>query len=693
MGILGQLSPDAAGVAHLTLAIGVGPLGSIVGNELERLLSQADQGARLAVRVSSAESDPSPRAAAQQLLSSKNMDQLEQAGRQIPSRRVGQALRLHLVLVLDLSDSDALAHTKRVLSDLEGLDIQRSLVGVLTGLPKEDEILSHSAITEFGWDWVLPVPSQSAVAGVHSGVDIALSLARTILLLITSSRDGFGEPFLPPPSSIPEGGGILHVGASFLDGASEDLVECVAKPIAGRLLALQFDQPRPHEPAASLDDEQRTKSLDQLNLERLAHRLLSGTPFRLEAESGQPWRVILPPGILSTAIETAPRRRWVAVLLKHRDLFDFTKGRRWAESMESAEVDLRSTLETQIAKDIEQLHRYTRGPDRVLAFATRVRTILETQPDIARPRGSDFDGAIQDLRDQIAESPNQVAVLARAALLGWLGAEAVRLILAHWMGSTAAWAAFAVTWLFAAVLGLRSVERAHDSLHRALRVAQESLLRRYELQARENLVLLLTRLRDALLSRLDEEIGSLHEQAKVAMELSRQLEADYGRDEDADLVLVEWVVPFCYRSGLLEWLQPSWHSLHDSAAREGALVPVPASGEQALKTTVEPLLEFARKYLRARPEDLGLARLVEFRATVDSSFQTRIVNDLDRRAALQASRGPTLTIWCGPEEILSKFDSQIATRNEGALRIPGPARMLACVKRESIVIRIAEAGR
>jgi hypothetical protein len=478
-----------------------------------------------------------------------------------------------------------------------------------------------------------------------------------------------------------------------LDGASEDLVECLAKPIAGRLLALQFDQPRPHEPAASLDEEQRTRSLDQLNLERLAHQLLSDTPFRIEAEPGGPWRVILPPGILSTAVESAPRRRWVAVLLKHRDLFDFTKGRRWAESMESAEVAVRSTLETQIAEDIEQLHRYTRGPDRVLAFASRARMILETQPDIARPRSSDFDGAIQQLRDQIAGSPNRVAVLACAALLGWLGAEAVRLILAHWAGATAAWAAFALTWLVAAVLALRSVERAHDSLHKALRVAQEALLRRYESQVRENLVLLLTRLRDALLSQLDEEIRSLNEQAKVAVELSKQLEADYGRTEDADLVLVEWAVPFCHRSGLLEWIQPSWHSLHVSAAREGALVPLPGSGEQCLKTTVESLLEFGRKYLRARSEDLSLARLVEFRATVDTDFLTRIVNDLDRRAALQASRGPTLTFWCGPEEILSKFDSQITTRNEDALRIPGSSRMLACVKRESIVIPISEAGR
>lgn len=693
MGVLGQLSPDPAGVAHLTLAIGVGPLGSIVGNELERLLAHENEGARLAVRVSSPVADPSPKTAAEQLLSSKNMDRLEQAGRQIPSRRVGQALRLHLVFVLDLSDSDALAHTKRALSDLEGLGTQRTLVGVLTGLPQEDEILSHAATTECGWDWVFPIPLRNAVAGVQSAADLGLSLARTILLLVTSSRASFGEPFLPPPSSAPEGGGILHLGASFLDGASEDLVECLAKPIAGRLLALQFDQPRPHEPAASFDDEQRTKSLPQLNLERLAHRLLSDTPFRLETEPSRPWRVILPPGILSAAVEGSPRRRWVALLLKHRDLFDFTKGRRWAESMESAEVEVRSTLEAQIAEDIEQLHRYTRGPDRVLAFATRARTILETQPDIARLRRSDFDGAIQQLRDQIARSPNRVAVLARAALLGWVGAEAVRLIVAHWAGAAAAWAAFMVTCLVGAVLGLRSVERAHDSLHDALRVAQEALLRRYELQARENLALLLTRLRDALLSRLDEEIRLHNEQTRVAIELSRQLEADYGRNEDPDLVLVELVVPFSYRSGLLAWLQPSWHSLHVSAAREGDLVPLPTSGEQALKSTVESLLEFARIYLRARSADLGLARLVEFRATVDTNFLTRIVNDLDRRAALQASRGPTPTFWCGPEEILSKFDSQITSRNEEAHRIAGSSRMLACVKRESSVIPISEAAR
>jgi hypothetical protein len=676
-----DLSPASARIANLTLAVGIGPLGDRIIVQLRRLLVAAEESHRRAIACwSGSEEESGLAAAAAQLLSNKNLDLLEQAGFQVPGRAVGQPPRLSQAFIVDLDDPQASRILDAARGHLASVSGATFVTIMAIGSAQVADMLAGDILSKHEWNRVLPVSKQDRVAGVRSDNDIVATVARMALLFSVADQSHFGSSVLGAAGAAGARTPVVRVGAAFLDCGREDLLNALSAPVAGRLLERQFTAPKGFQPPAAFDDQRRTKVLDLIRAEALAQRLLSNTPFTLSTDPGAPWQISLPLGVVTSELEGVPRRRWIAVLLKLRDLFDFAKARRWGEAIEDAESALLASLHTAIEDDVRQLHHYERGPDRLLTWAALASDVLERQPEIAQPSNADFDAAIERLRKQIQKAPNAVAVWARVALLGWLGAEGIRQLLRLIMGNAAGWAGFGITLVIAAVLGFRLLERAHEGLYSALHTAQEALIRKYEAQTRDNLILVLNRVRSRLLGSLDAEVQRLQRQAQKASTIASSMVDQFGGEEAGDLVNVEWLVPVGLRARLLQTLDPPWATLQSQAATGGEFVPAPIDGADTMKQTAAGLVEFARKYFDSRLDDFSLLRLLEFRGQEDDGFVDRIVQDLDRRATALAGRAPLSSTWHGPADVLAQFHEALVALDSNAHEQHSASGMVACVK-------------
>lgn len=680
-----ELIPGVRRVASLSLVAGFGPLGERVTSELAKVLRSTGEAHRCAVRVwSASETIEELRTAVSELLSAPNLDRLERLGYQIPERSAGQPLCPYLVCVIDGGEASAGGRLTEVLATIEACTSRRVAIAMVLGDGLLENLVSHKGVSEQSWDWILPFPAQEPSAGTRSADDLAAAVARLLVVFSTPDRPGFGyDVFARAEGSRGPLAPVVRVGTAFLDADITGLADCLAHPIAGQLLELQFKDLKRYEPAATFDDERRTSLHSQIALDSLARRLLSETPFALTANPGEPWRVTLPAGVIASEVEDLPRRRWVAALLKLRDVLDFTKARRWAEAMESAEKTLEDSLDKIVAEDLLQLHRYVRGPDRLLTWASVAQEVLERQPDIARPERAGFDQAVQQLKQEIAMAPTPIAVWARVALLGLLGAAALRYLVGFLIGPGPGWVGFALGLLVAAASGTWILEKAHRRLLAALHAAQEALGRRYEAQGVENLILLLDRLRGRLLARIGEEVARVRAQAAAAITIANLEKQNFGPEDPADVVHVEWALPTHLRRRWLERLAPPWANLHGEAARTGHLIPAPSDGPACMQETAEGLRGFAQSYLMARLAESGLAGLIEFRNSVEAGFADRIVHDLDRRAAALAPRSPRRTVWRGPEHVLARVHDAIVQLDPDAIENPTDFEMLACLKVET----------
>lgn len=677
-----DLSPLSARVANLTLVVGIGALGDQVIAELRKLLARSEDGHRGAVAFWSCKGQEStPSEAAGLLLSNRNLDALEQAGYQVPGRGVGQPPRLSVAYIVDLNEQGASQAVDAARNDLKSACAVSLQSVIAVGEGQTTEMLTHDVVAKRTWDLVVPVSSQDRVAGARSTNDLVATIARTVILCSVADQPHFGSKVLGRTASPSvQGTPIARIGGAFLDGGREELLNALSWLLARRLLMRQFETPTCFQPAGAFDDQRRTQLLGLVSSEILGRRLLSDTPFALRVDEGDIWHIELSPGIVAAELHRVPRRRWIAVLQKLRDLFDFTKARRWAESVERSEIAVLDSLQEAIAEDVRQLHHYERGPDRLLSWVTAAREALERQPEIARPQNANIDDAIESLRAQLLKAPNTVAVWARVVLLGWIGAEGVRHLSRALFGGTLGWIAFASTLIIAAVLGIRLLERAHRDLQSALRSAQDALIRRYEAQMRENLSLVLNRVRSRLMAILDNEASKVPGQAQCA---SNIIVAEVNKFEVAptsDVVNVEWIVPLESRERLLESLNLPWSTLQRPGAAGGFFVPNPVDGRDCMVQTVTGLFDFSKRYLESRTEAFSLQGLVDFRSLEEPGFEDRIVRDLDRRATALAGRSPLRTSWHGPADVLTLLHDKIVTLDPEAKEQPSVSGMVACLK-------------
>ncbi|MGB9618871.1 MAG: hypothetical protein ACPL7K_00500 [Armatimonadota bacterium] len=677
----GELMPEVRRTASLSLTAGFGPMGERVTSELAKLLRSTGEAHNLAVKVwNASQTVEDLRAAVSELLSAANLDRLDQ----IPQRMAGQPLCPYLVCVIDGDEAGAGDYLREVLSEIEVCAGRRVAIAVVVGDGLLENLVSHQAVSQHSWDWILPFPAQEPSAGNRSAEDLAAAVARLLVVFSTPGGSGFGDDvFALRGGSRQSQASVVRVGAAFLDADISGLADCLVHPIAGELLERQYKDLKRYEPAATFDDERRTSLHSQICLDSLARRLLAETPFVLTTNPGEPWRVTLPAGIITAEVEGLPRRRWVAALLKLRDVLDFTKARRWAEAMEATEKALEDSLDKIVAEDVLQLHRYVRGPDRLLTWASLAQEILERQPDIHRPAKGGFDEAVERLKQEIATTPAPIAVWARVALLGLLGAAALRYMVGFLIGPVLGWAGFVLGLLAAAAGGAWILEKAHRRLFAALQAAQEALGRRYEALGVENLILLLDRLRGRLLARIGEEVARVRAQAAAAITIANSEKQNFGPQEPTGVVNVEWVIPAALRRRSLDWLALPWDSLHGEAARAGRLVPAPPDGPACMQETADALRSFGRSYILGRLAELGLADLIEFRNSAEGGFADRIVRDLDRRAAALAPRLPRSTVWRGPKRVLARFHDTIIQLDPDATENPSDLEMLACLKAET----------
>jgi len=197
---------------------------------------------------------------------------------------------------------------------------------------------------------------------------------------------------------------------------------------------------------------------------------------------------------------------------------------------------------------------------------------------------------------------------------------------------------------------------------------------------RENLSLVLNRVRSRLIAALDDEIAKLQNQAKCVSDITASMVGELCIPTANDLVNVEWIIPSEFRQKLLESLNLPWLTLVQQAADQGAFVPDLVDGEDCMKQTLAQLVGFSSEYLQSRLDEFGLDGLLEFRSHEDPGFEERIVRDMDRRAIALAGRTPLRTSWQGPEDVLTRLHDKIVALDADVQEHPSVSGMVACLK-------------
>ena len=680
-----DLFSSACRVAKLTLAVAVGRLGTPVLAELADLLPHVPEGHRRCVAIWSDNEQLS--AATGILLSQQNLDQLRQLGFQLPAQQLGQPLRLHVMVAIDAGDPAAASSLEKIMDQLSGVPVRRHLTALVLHANTLDDCLSADATRKVRWDVVLPFPAMESSVGRRSEADLVSSVARTMLLL---SLPASGVPGSATQLSASEGARVLRVGGAFVDARLDDLLKGLGRRVVGRLLRLQFEKPKSLPSPSAYDEDARTNVEAMLTPERLATALVASTPFVLETRQDGAWRLSLPAGETAVELHGLPRHRWVAVLRKLKDFFEFSKARRWREQLESAEEDLLASLKVEMAKDVAALHRYPRGPDRVLTWCDRLRARLEAPFELARHRGRDFEQAAAALRHEVAAAPEAGPLWACAASLGLLAGSAARASGVHVYGFAGGVVGLLAAIGAAAGLALWAREAAHGRLMRARSAALEALAVHYEQQASTNLTGALLRVREALAATVEDRRRQNLLVANAAVVEAEALERRGDSPCDDGLVNVESALPRDREEEFLASLSLPWQQLVAAAASAGVLVPARADDGQTAAVELAPVERFAQTYLETRRADCTLGQQLAFRARDNAGCVEQLVANLQARAAGLAPGPRAKTTWFGPPDLLDSLGNAIYALDPGAERQPIDVELLACLRVESIA---ADGGR
>lgn len=675
-------------VANLAVVVGVGDFGAQVVGQLRVMLRAAPEGHRLAVATRLPTDGPRTLAefTTKDLLAQANLGRIEELGFEILGRALGHAAPVTFLLVADAGESGAAAAVEETLAGLPAAQVNVSRVGVLTRSGSDAEMIGMAEVlaSDVGqrtdWNLVLPFPVWERAAGTRSREDLVATVARAIAVLTIPGSESVLRSLLQRPSAASTGPDVAHIGGAFLDARSEELVDRLSHLVAAELLRRQFGGVKAYQPAAAFDEQGRTSAERLVAAERLAQSVMAKTPFVLDLVKGGPWRIRLSASETAVELQGMPRSRWVAVLRKLKDFFDFTKARRWRETIENEAANVAADLKQSMVDDIDQLYRYPRGPDRVLTWCERVRNRLEQAVDIAAPTVTDFKTSIDRLQQEIATFPDPVALGARVTLLGGLAALTMRTAVAWQWGMMAGIIAFAIVLAVAAGCGLWSYQAAHSRLMRARTAAVAALSSHYEAQARDNLAQALDRVRKELIVHVEAIKAENQRLAHAMVAHAQELDRPPKRDPAVAVVSVEWAVPFGSEGQFLEYLSLPFDQIVRDAAEHSALLPIRDGDAIQRGVPVESVVQFARTYLDSRRPDLTLREQIEFRCGQDAAYLERVVAKLDRQSMVVTGAMQSSVTWLAPADLLMRVHEAIATRDQSATQQQIELELLACLR-------------
>jgi hypothetical protein len=673
-----QRVPQAA---NLTVVIGVGRAGASTLAELTGALQAAPEINRRSIATWDANDATRNLAdATASLLAQKNLDAIEQLGYRIPTVQVGQPLRVYGVFIVDLDDGTSSKALEGAFAQLAALKVNDYRAGWLLTRATLAACLSAPLATRAEWDVVLPVPAADRIGGERSDEDVIATVARTVLILSVPGAAASLPSVLSRSADAAARPLLLRAGAAFVDAKVETLLERLANLVAARLLRDQFADPKPFQPAASYDPQGITKTESLVVPESLARALLASTPFVLGAEANQPWTVRLSAAETAVNLHGVLQRRWVAILRKLKDFFDFTKARHWRETVEASAGELTQSVKASMLSDVQALYRCERGPDRVLAWSERLRTRLEVPVEIAMPRTGEFANAVDSLRDEIAIFPDGVGLASSMALAGLLGAGAAWTVCASLGGLAVGAIGVALTLMIAAGIGASIYQRAHRRLMRAREHSLQALSGYYEVQMRGNLAEVLERTRRSLLAYVEALRTENRRICEITVSEAASLERRLGDESQNGIVNVESPILPAMVADFLTHLALPWGHVIAEAAGQDALLPVVQSDQSTFAAPVESALAFARRYLQSHKTRLSLREQLAFRGQLDTRYVEQLVRNLDRRSAALVTGVGVETTWCGPPDLLALLRGAVPDLGGATHEEPVELELLACVR-------------
>lgn len=664
--------------ASLSLIVGVGPTGCLVLNALREGASRSDEVLQRSLRFVDETGVAALHEQLEEMLSASNRNRLAALGFDLPGLDMGLAPTIQCFVIADHAREK---HDTGIYEALRGLPPH--FVGInFIGLPILPKDIGVNDLESFRphlpWKALIPTFMNDPLAGQRSQRDVVATCTRLVQMLAISASGGDADGALLRFQASTDGSPIhFEIGAAFLDLDNSTVADLLQLPVAANLLDKEWKSIKPYESETDFD-EGGTHLHALLQPEVLASRLMQNAPFQIK-QSPSGWRVQLLPNKIQAPLDQVPRSKWVSVLLKLRDLFDHTRAREWAESIGPSKKAADQEITRCIDEDLAALFSKKRGADRVELWYKKARAILEEPVQFAVPPMSDFDGAVARLKAALLAEPHKLVVWARMLILGLIGSEIARRLMSFFWSDPLPWIGYVLGLGIAWFLGFRFLDNASVGLRVGRRQAQEALPTRYEQMIVEHLHAALDAFRKELIDSLESQIELVHKMAARINKEVADVTSNWNTVDEEEMVHVEPVIPHQFRDALLKSLQLPWESLYAEALNNRVLSPdLPLRGEDALRV-IEKTGAFALRVLNESHEQLSVGGLLHFRTKQESDYETRIIQELDRRSRRQMSEVGIVPRWIGPKVVLDRLTSSIETNSPGE-HIPSEISFLCCLR-------------
>jgi hypothetical protein len=671
LGMTPAAEQAAKPVANLVAVIPAGELGKRVADKLAEFLAEGDWSSQVPVYIHRRTNGEDANAVSlsasirQDLLRRERIAEIEQHSQ---LRGPEAPLELFIVMPFDPSDAGSVAEASRLLAQTtaESMRIPVRYVAVPIADGFLDEMSSLPSIGGDGWTMSIPFPMRDRFEG-HSEESITVARAARALALLCTT----GASLLRLGRSRPGSTTKLAVGAAWAAG-DDGLIDRLAD-FATRKLLVDLYAP-PAATAAPLGDPP-TELRRLMNLETLVQRLVAKTPYRLEADR-IPWEVSLPSATTAVDVQGVAVDDWPRFLRRLKRYYDFARARRWRESLEAARDDVSIEIDAAAEQDRSDCYRRPTGPKAALVWAAAVERVLDSPLDVARSAAEDFDSALTELENRIAERPEPLAFAARTALLGVFGAGAAANFANTLYGppiALAAAAAIVVATLVATICTLRRANAAIDaSLWKAVRALSGS----YEALMRRNLLKVVPTLQaeaEKLVASAKTEARRVAASAK-GMDPSR-VNRDVGRSGPQPL---EPLVPAGWEDLFLEEVAVNWSSLSREAAEAGVLVPTATARADKAEVPFTAALGFVKAWLAHNTTARSPAAQLAFRRRREPGHPRKFLERIGCAASLPGPSQLLCTVWAAPVELQSILPGSDEA-DPGEVRIVSASR-IECVK-------------